>query len=291
MDERFTTFQHVAEAGTTAYLRVGEASWLLEAGILFPDRLTGSGGGARGSAAMVDLGGRQRCFLKQYFRGSFLLFFFGDRYLSSARFLRELAAYERLEQQGVAVPRVLALVIKRRGIFRRAWLLSELVDGYRALGAFLREASSRDRRYVLRQAGAAVRAMHTAGVLHPDLTVENIRVGPEGEILLLDFDRCARSTNGLRRWLNVFRLHRSAVKSGLWRSEGTGQGPGAPADSRERPEGTRSRERLRERYDMAAFLAGYLARGPGRPRLAALLFAAYRLWERAHAFLWKTSDA
>ena len=262
-------FERVAEGRAIVYVRREATERLsprerLEA----LTALAESSAGGRGQAAPVELWSR-RLYMKKYFRGGVLGRILGDRYFSERRFLRELAAYERAERAGARVPVPFALLVKKGGVSARAWLFTEPVEGTVSLREALNAGNDAIRRRLLRRAGETVGRMHSAGVLHPDLTLENVRADAGGEVILFDFDRASFSKSGWRRWLNLFRLHRSAVKLHLWRREAPG----------------------REKRDLAAFLLGYLGRGKKPPRAAAVAFVAYRFWERVHALFWKTGHA
>ncbi len=265
IEAALSAFEIVEHGKVRAYLRRGDAAWLREAGVLSPGTLAGPDALGRGRGARVTLCGRQ-CFVKRYFRGGLLGRTLGDRYVSAARFGRELAAGEVLRRSGVPSPAVLALVIEAESLLCRAWLLSEFVDGLMPLGAALASRAGRARRRVLRDAGRTIRRMHEAGVAHPDLTLENVAV-VGGEVMLLDFDRCTLAPWAARRRHNLFRLHRSACKAGLWRGAAGGSARA-------------------ERRDIAAFLCGYRREGDAA-RAPACAFALYRGWERVHAVFWK----
>mgnify|MGYP005847339499 CR=1 FL=1 len=77
------------------------------------------------------------------------------------------------------------------------------------------------RREGLRRAGAAVRRIHDAGLLHVDLQIRNLLVTPAGDILLLDWDRGrdrGRPATRAERSHGVFRFRRSTEKAG-WSSD------------------------------------------------------------------------
>ena len=261
-------FERVERPPLVAYLRRREAAWLRAAGFLDPERVVPTGTLRRGHGVVIDSAGPVRCYVKHYFRGGLAARLLGDRYVGARRFVRELAAYEMLGARGVAVPRILALLLEVRRLFVRAWLVSECVEDTRGLGTALTASRPASRRRLLRATGVTVRRMHEAGVVHPDLTVENVRIAPDGTVALFDFDRCSMTSRSLRRWWNLFRLHRSAVKSGLY--------GGA--------------SRTRERNDVAAFLLGYHGERGVKSRLAGALFAAYRMGERAHALFWRSAS-
>ena len=221
----------------------------------------------RGVGAEVELLPGKRVFVKHYVHGGVLSRLFGPRYLAIGRFVRELAAYERLRAHGLRVPTPIALLARRKGLFwTGVYLFTGPIPGLRPLEAFLRGERGALRRRILHRAGAVLRVMHEAGVVHPDLTVQNVQVDSAGRIVLLDFDRCRFSRSPIRRYHNLFRFHRSARKRRLWSN----------AQS--------------ERRDIAAFFAGYSA-GKHKPApFWAAAFAAYRLWEGLHACFWRKAE-
>ena len=269
LDSCFTVIER---DGVKAYVRSEDARWLEDAGVLTPDSLCAAGELARGRGQAVELAGR-RLFLKRYFRGGARACLLGGRYLGLGRFRRELAAYERAAACGLIVPRVEALVARRCGLGWRVWLLTGYLENIRPLRHVLAEAGPGRRARLLAATGRALRGLHAAGVIHPDLTLDNVSIGPEDAPVLLDFDRCVFSRCAARRWHGIFRLHRSALKRGLWRG----------------PRGAR-----RERCDAAAFLVGYFE-GAGRGARAgcavAAAFRCYRAVEWLHSLSWSGHEA
>lgn len=93
-----------------------------------------------------------------------------------------------LHSRGVAVPEPLGFgrrVAGRRGgivvlqAIAGAVTLEDILMGRAAIGV--------SRRILARRTGRLVRAMHDAGVRHPDLHAANLLVSPEGTLTLIDF--------------------------------------------------------------------------------------------------------
>jgi 3-deoxy-D-manno-octulosonic acid kinase len=110
---------------------------------------------------------------------------------------------EALRRRGIPTPRVVAAAVYPEGIWYRADLVTEFLEGSTDLGEFLFQATApgdprEARMAVLEEAGRLVGRMGALAIRHPDLNAKNLLVqatpddGPR--IHLLDLDRCrARS--------------------------------------------------------------------------------------------------
>jgi 3-deoxy-D-manno-octulosonic acid kinase len=173
--------------------------------------------GGRESASIVTVAAVGKLVVRRYRRGGLIGKILVDRYLSASRPFRELAVLSLAGARGVPVPEVLGASSTRAGLFRhRGRIVTRLVPESRTLPAFIREKRDESRRVedVLKKAGAAIKAMHDAGIYHADLNMNNILVTDQGRIVLIDFDN-ARTLDGMsaaRRAANLRRLLRSLRK-------------------------------------------------------------------------------
>lgn len=260
-------FEQVHQGALRMWLKRSWADRLQAAGIDQPWRLVPENAFSRGQGAEVVLDDRT-CFIKQYFRGGWAGGILKDKYLWTGRFLRELAVCEALRGAQAPVPEVLALVMRRTGLFTRVYLVTAFVAGAVSLKAALPRDDPGRRNACLGKVGGALRLMHDQGIAHPDLNINNIVVTPQAAVMLLDFDGSRFSRCPAKKWWSLFRLHRSCLKRRLWHDGGT-------------------RLAGLEKEDIQAFLAGYLKPGESVPGLAAACFTGYGLWERAHSLFWK----
>lgn len=169
-------------------------------------------------ASPVQVGGRQSAWfvtgefgsavLRHYRRGGLIARISRDRYVwngaSETRSFGEFRILQQLHNQGLKVPAPLAAVYWRSGLFYRAAILIERVEGVRTL------AEAPDRPL---EVARAIHAMHEAGVWHADLNAYNVLLNQTGQVWLIDFDRARkRSMNASLRQANLLRLRRSLEK-------------------------------------------------------------------------------
>lgn len=129
----------------------------------------------------------------------------------------ELYLTETLRQRGVPVVEACGAVAHWLApCLYRSWLVSRWLPDSETLWACLqreREPSRRDAWMVA--AGRAVRALHRAGVAHPDLNMNNILVAgsdAQASLHLLDFDRARFGSAPVDSRADLQRLRRSARK-------------------------------------------------------------------------------
>ena len=172
--------------------------------------------GGRGAGGRVGEDGKW--FLRHYLRGGKAALFSRDRYLfRGTRHVRSFAEFRLLasmREAGLPVPRPIAAHFRRRGSTYSANLITEWIEGARPLSVALREGN--DAREILGRVGAIAARFHRAGICHADLNANNILIGQEGGVWLVDFDRARRRSPG--GWPNarLQRLKRSLEKLGLY---------------------------------------------------------------------------
>ncbi|MDR9438272.1 MAG: 3-deoxy-D-manno-octulosonic acid kinase [Halomonas sp.] len=154
--------------------------------------------------------------LRPYRRGGLIARLSDDRYLwtglERSRAFRECRLTAKLFDLGLPVPRPVAARVTRRGLTYQATLITERIPGARALADLLQrdEAGSA----LLAHVGATIRRFHDAGLDHVDLNARNLLVDPQGEVWLIDLDRCRLRPQGSWQAGNLARLERSLVTFG-----------------------------------------------------------------------------
>ncbi|MYA30860.1 MAG: 3-deoxy-D-manno-octulosonic acid kinase [Gammaproteobacteria bacterium] len=172
--------------------------------------------GGRGAGGRIGEDGKW--FLRHYLRGGKAALFSRDRYLFlGTRRVRSFAEFRLLasmHEAGLPVPRPIAAHFRRRGITYSANLITEWIEGARSLSRALRER--KDALEIMGRVGAIAARFHRAGICHADLNANNILIGPDGGVWLVDFDRARRRSPG--GWPNarLRRLKRSLEKLGLY---------------------------------------------------------------------------
>lgn len=150
--------------------------------------------------------------LRHLWRGGLPGRFVRDRYLwtgsESTRPFRELRMLARMRAGGLPVPRPVAALVRRQGLFYHADILTSRVPG-RPLSTVLQDGEPDASDW--RRIGEVLRAFHDQGVDHADLSAGNILLDGD-TVHLIDFDRGRIRPQGRWRARNLGRLQRSAVK-------------------------------------------------------------------------------
>ena len=220
----------MSRVGVRAFAWTGAAAWL-ESVLAEGSTLHGWSGvravesrSGRGRVHVVDAplagpDGAERWAVRHYQRGGAVARLLGDRYWGRARARpeRELDASVHARARGIRTPAVVAGAMYRSGAsgalgFHRADLVTELVPRARSVAEMLLAADASPG--ALRRAGALARAIHRAGLLHPDLNAENVLLDEGGEAWVLDLDRARRAPGPTTRGAEAMlaRLERSLRK-------------------------------------------------------------------------------
>jgi len=169
--------------------------------------------GGRSSIAVLAVGS-EHWVLRHYRRGGLIARLSEDSYLwTGAKRTRSFAEWRLLahmRQQGLPVPAPIAARYIRSGLTYRADLITELVPNTQTLaeaivGAGLPEAA-------WRAVGRTIAAFHRQGVHHADLNANNILLGADGKVHVLDFDRGRIQARGAWEDAVLARLQRSLLK-------------------------------------------------------------------------------
>ena len=156
--------------------------------------------------------------VRPYRKGGMLRGLRGTRFRGRLRPLDELALHGALQARRVPVLEVTGAVVRGDEQGWEGFLLTREETGARDLGAWLDGADVAghdDPQETLARAGRAVRALHDAGVAHPDLHPGNLLLTTGGAVLVIDLDRARMGPAALAedaRLANLARLERWLVK-------------------------------------------------------------------------------
>ncbi len=172
----------------------------------------------RGVTWFVQEPGKPALVLRHYWRGGLMGRLLGDRFwltpLARSRAMAEFSLLTRLRELGLPVPRPAAARRVRHGLFYRADLLIERIPGARDLVQILREQPLSEAQW--QAVGGVIRQLHGAGAYHSDLNAHNLLLDGDGQVWVIDFDKCALRQPGLWQQEMLARLLRSLRKeSGL----------------------------------------------------------------------------
>jgi 3-deoxy-D-manno-octulosonic acid kinase len=154
--------------------------------------------------------------VRRFRRGGAMRWLGGLYFGISPRPFREFDLLLRARRRGLAVPEPIAAVVDRVWLFAyRGQLLTEEVERGKPILEFLRERPQEDLVPLL---AGALRSLHDAGLVHPDLNLGNLLVAVSGErreVVFVDLDRARFAGHPLSarvRRGGLARLRRSAAK-------------------------------------------------------------------------------
>jgi 3-deoxy-D-manno-octulosonic acid kinase len=179
--------------------------------------------GGRGSVDFIEEDGRHWV-MRRYLRGGMAVLVAHDRFLflgeDRTRSFREVRLLGALLELGLPVPVPVAACYRRGLLTYVATLITERLEGVLSLSETIAAGNMDDARWAA--IGACLRRFHDAGVQHADLNSDNIMLGTNGGVWVLDFDRGRFREPGSWRERVLDRLERSIVKriggAGEWRA-------------------------------------------------------------------------
>ncbi|MCE0558854.1 MULTISPECIES: 3-deoxy-D-manno-octulosonic acid kinase [unclassified Motilimonas] len=152
--------------------------------------------------------------LRHYRRGGLFGKLVADAYWftgwQQTRSYQELMLLQKLAQGGVNVPRPVAARAIKRGLTYHADILVEKVPNAQDLvGLLIKQGLPES---VWQQIGQTVAKMHQLQVNHTDLNAHNILFDEQGQVWLIDFDKCYEQKGKAWQQGNLDRLLRSFHK-------------------------------------------------------------------------------
>ena len=215
---------------------VERPAYLFDAGA-WPQHDMAVAGGRGGTSFVSDATGDYA--LRAYYRGGLAARLLGDRYWYTGevrvRSFAEWHLLQRMRAEGLPVPLAAAARYERRGVWYRAWLLTERIADSRTLNECLVQAPLPEGAW--RSLGKTIRRFHRGGYCHPDLNVHNVLLDANLDWHLIDFDRgsqrapgawCASNIERLRRSLDKERVRHQAIH---WQASDWAEFGAAYADS------------------------------------------------------------
>jgi 3-deoxy-D-manno-octulosonic acid kinase len=182
------------------------------------ERAEAVGSGGRGAAWFVEGSQAEAGFgpavLRHYLRGGFAARFSRSRFfwrgVGRIRSFDEFRLLRELLRRRLPVPRPIAAIYWREGLFYRAAILLERLQGVRSL-AERAAASGGDAPW--KEAGQMIARIHRAGLDHADLNASNLLFEDSGRGWVIDVDRSQlRIPATAWREANLARLKRSLLK-------------------------------------------------------------------------------
>ena len=173
-----------------------------------------SAAGGRGTVAFITTAHGERWVLRHYRRGGLVARWLDDRYAwtgeSRTRSFAEWRLLRQLRAWNLPVPRPVAARYQRDGWSYRADLLTAELPTRTTLAAALSAAPLPMDSW--QAVGRCVAALHAHGVHHADLNANNLLLGTDATVFVLDFDRGRIRARGAWERRVLARLRRSLVK-------------------------------------------------------------------------------
>jgi 3-deoxy-D-manno-octulosonic acid kinase len=182
------------------------------------ERARAVGSGGRGGAWFVEgtssEGGFGQAVLRHYLRGGFAARFSRNRHLwrgaGQIRSFDEFRLLRELLRRKLPVPRPIAAIYWREGLFYRAAILLERLQGVTSLAD---RAAAHGRTAPWEEAGRMIARIHRAGLDHADLNAHNLLFEDSGRGWVIDLDRSQLRIPATDwREANLARLLRSLLK-------------------------------------------------------------------------------
>ena len=170
--------------------------------------------GGRGGSVRISLDG-QAAILRQYKRGGLIASLSTDRYIwlgkHRSRPWREYQLLQQASGAGLPVAKPLGACVWKSGLTYRAAIITAYLEETQTLAERLTDASLEEDTWF--QLGSLLKKMQTLGFRHADLNANNILIGQDSKIYIIDFDK-GRVMKGLGnwQWAPLYRLQRSLLK-------------------------------------------------------------------------------
>jgi 3-deoxy-D-manno-octulosonic acid kinase len=131
--------------------------------------------------------------LRHYYRGGLVSKISNDSYffkgLKKTRAYQEVNLLQEMIALKLPVPKPIAARVIKKGLFYRADLLMEKLEGEDLVHRLKKEALAD---LVWESIGKTIANFHNLGIYHADLNAHNILLDKHNKVWLIDFDRCQR---------------------------------------------------------------------------------------------------
>lgn len=168
----------------------------------------------RAKVWFFDITDTDQAVLRHYHRGGMIAKIAGDRFLwkgiNATRAVNEYRLCEMMFAEGLPVPEPLGARVQRHGIFYTCDLITRLHPHSRTLAQIISDTTLKEDLWY--ETGKTIRQVHQFNVWHSDLNANNILIDNEGQVKLIDFDRCKRRSGEHWKQQNLERLRRSLDK-------------------------------------------------------------------------------
>jgi len=168
----------------------------------------------RGEILLINING-QSAVLKHYYRGGMIANVLLDKYLwtglDSSRSFAEYRVLRTMYKLDLPVPQPIAARVKKQGLFYQADLITSQIINVSSMADLLLQERLTSQHWL--DIGDCIGRFHQLGFYHDDLNIENIMIGHEGNVFLLDFDKGFHSQNDKDYSTSSFdRMKRSVMK-------------------------------------------------------------------------------
>lgn len=167
----------------------------------------------RGTTWFIQLNKMQGA-LRHYCRGGLFGKIISDHYIftgwKKTRSTQEFYLLDKLNKAGVNVPRPIAAQTIKRNFCYQADLLSEKIPNATDLVDVLQKQTLSAITY--QKIGQEIKKMHNEQVNHTDLNIHNILLDQQGNVWIIDFDKCYQQSGESWKQSNLDRLLRSFRK-------------------------------------------------------------------------------
>ncbi|MDP8051567.1 3-deoxy-D-manno-octulosonic acid kinase [Pasteurella atlantica] len=152
---------------------------------------------------------------RHYYRGGLFGKLIKDSYFFTSfeqtRAVQEFNLLQKMSQEGLPIPRPIAVKITKKCCFYSADILIEKIENTQDLSQFLQQNTLSSQQYI--EIGKLIKQLHQHQIHHSDLNIHNILFDEKNnQFWLIDFDKCGIQQGDDWKSSNLERLLRSFNK-------------------------------------------------------------------------------